>query len=250
MLRVDLPEKLSGSSEPEIQSRRRQLQSTLAEGIELWGYRFRPAGTKSDQTQRDTRLYMLASAPEGVPNGGLLSREGWRWSDGATAANLLAGFDELTSHTKLLKRLDLLFSSAYSVLANKLRRTSDAFSPTEDEDADFTVEDVQQAPRDEEVEPNIIIHSTDLELYVRANCTDAVLFDAVTDEPYPIAPRVDGKVTVVICEDIKGRHNDGTVATDVNGEEYILTDGAGLISCNDGHGNAADARDHQEDAEI
>ena len=226
VLRVNLPEKL-GDSEPEIHSRWRQLHTRLTQGIELFGYTYRPLGTKSDQNQRDTKLYMLASAPKGLPNGGLLSCEGWRWDDGAMAVYHMAGFDQLKSHTTLLKRLDLLFSSARSVLCNKLTATA----PSQpDEDADLMVEEQASAP--EEVRPNIIIQQTDLELYLRFDGAHTVLCDAVSGEVFPIGTHADGKVNVIICEDIKGRCNDGSVATDANGEEYILTDGAGLISLN------------------
>ena len=111
ILRVDMPEELKDASGKRLTGKLKQeaiqnLESTLANGIELFGLRYRPTATKSDQNQRDTKLYCLGEALE-MPTG-LPTRDGWHWTEAAAAVNRLAAFSELLTTVRLLAYTPLL----------------------------------------------------------------------------------------------------------------------------------------------
>ena len=124
ILRVDVPEELKDASGKRLtvdlkQKAIRTLESTLANGIELFGLRYRPTATKSDQNQRDTKLYCLGEAPDA-----LQTRDGWHWTEAAAAVNRLAAFSELLTTVRLLAyALLLLHVDAHPPLAMHLRST-------------------------------------------------------------------------------------------------------------------------------
>ena len=158
---------------------------------------------------------------------------------------------------KWMKRLDLLSSHAIDVKGiSKLLRPCKARAAAEGEGKDGAGEEEgeqeadgkadgeafeeegeageeegeegeEDGDEDGDAAPSVeIVH-----MHTPLQLTDGKLCGA-DGNPLPPPATADRKLRVLVCDDIRGRNGDGSVATDVNGEERIMTDGAGMISLN------------------
>ena len=150
------------------------------------------------QAECATKLYALASGSSDAP---LISREGWTWMDGATAADHLAAFETLGSLTKWMKRHELLFSQAVDVLTEVLRAKKG-----------------EEGEMMEVEPPRVVFEETPKELIVSGN----KLVDILDGSEHRITDGDGDKIRIIICADIKGRNSNGTdkfptATTDANG---------------------------------
>eukprot|EP00966_Prymnesium_polylepis_P015858 366377-Prymnesium_polylepis.1 len=116
LLRVELPEDDAPNGSPQGRSAFGELRDALARGLVVCGRRFEFFAAKGDQKMADIRVHFVAvvRAPACPLHTRELTPRPWRTASEARC--LLAAFDELTTVEKLLKRLELMFSSTHQAL--------------------------------------------------------------------------------------------------------------------------------------
>ena len=118
MLRVILPEDHSSSGERQQRSDLAEMGDALAGGLLVCGKRFEFFGAKTDHKMSDIKLHFVAVAAPAVPALALYTRESVPrpWCTASEARSLLAAFETLPTVEKMLKRLELMFSSTVRAL--------------------------------------------------------------------------------------------------------------------------------------
>ena len=116
ILRVQLPEDDAISGAP--QKGVAELVDTLAGGLVVCGKRFEFFGAKSDHKMSEIKVHFVAVTTPAVRARALYTREPVPrpWRTAGEARGLLAAFEALPTVEKLLKRLELMFSSTVRAL--------------------------------------------------------------------------------------------------------------------------------------
>ena len=118
MLRVLLPEEGVGSELPQLSAALAELVDVLAGGLVVCGRRFEFLGAKTDHKLRDLKMHFVAVPTPVAPALGTREPVPRLWRSAGEARTLLAAFETLPTVEKLLKRLELLFSSTVRALDN------------------------------------------------------------------------------------------------------------------------------------